>query len=118
MAQLLIEENFQHLDGQDVEDLIEAFEELGLRAEPTQPRSEPTRRGWVLTLHWLRDETETVTDPVLGAALASAVRDVLSKEHEVGCGGTRVRGRTLPARIDIRDRTGTLVTTLAVPPAH
>lgn len=117
MAQLLIEENFQHLDGQDVESLIEAFAELGLRAEPTQPRGEAGRRDWVLSLHWLRDDLAPISDPALGQAVVGAVRSVLCQEHVTGYGGTRVLGRTLPARVEIRDRSGALVTALPLPTA-
>ncbi|SEL94024.1 hypothetical protein [Streptacidiphilus jiangxiensis] len=105
MAQLLIEENFQHLDGEDVESLIEAFGALGLSAEPTQPRTDAeTRRGWVLVLHWLRDDT-TALDPVLrDGSIAAAVRGALQHQHPIGPDGTEVRERTLPRRVEIRDR--------------
>jgi hypothetical protein len=117
MAQLLIEENFQHLDGQDVEELIEALAELGLNAEPTQPRSTPERHGWVLILHWLRDDVEPITDEFLAAEVVDTVRTVLLKEHQVGFGGTSVRGRMLPVRIEIRSRSGALIKSMAVPGA-
>ncbi|WP_370117365.1 hypothetical protein [Streptacidiphilus sp. MAP12-33] len=106
MAQLLIEENFQHLDGVDVEELIEAFGELGLTTEPTQPRSTQPRRGWVLQLHLLRDDAALLTQEFLTGPLANAVRGVLLRQHAVGGGGTSVRERTLPARIDIHGRDG------------
>ncbi|MEZ0064597.1 hypothetical protein ABIA32_000585 [Streptacidiphilus sp. MAP12-20] len=115
MAQVLIEENFRHLDGQDVESLIEAFAGLGLRAEPTQPRSAPQRHGWVLTLHWLREDDEArIIDEALLAGVVAAVRSVLGVEHPASLGGTRVRERTLPLRVDVRGRTGTLLTSVAV----
>ncbi|WP_037607112.1 hypothetical protein [Streptacidiphilus rugosus] len=116
MAQLLIEENFEHLDGQDVEDLIEAFQALGLRAEPTQPRTAPQRRGWVLVLHWLREGEEArITDASLCASVVDVVRSTLTAAHPTGLGGTCVRGRTLPLRIEVRARDGALLTSLAMP---
>ncbi|WP_329563707.1 hypothetical protein [Kitasatospora sp. NBC_01266] len=118
MAQLLIEENFQHLDGQDVEALIEALAELGIRAEPTQPRTASRSGDWVLVLHWLGDDLGQITEDSVAAALVTAVRGVLGQEHPVGPGGTSVRGRTLPVRVEIRGRTGELVKSVAVPGAE
>jgi hypothetical protein len=117
MAQLLIEENFQHLDGQDVESLIEAFAELGLSAEPTQPRSGTRRGDWVLALHWLRDDIGQITGDAVAAALVTAVTEVLGQQHLAGPGGTSVQGRTLPVRIDIRGRAGELIRSVAMPGA-
>jgi hypothetical protein len=104
MAQLLIEENFQHLDGEDVEELIEAFDALGLSAEPTQPRTAGPRHAWVLTLHWLPDDTAALDATLRDGSLADAVRGALRHPHPVGEDGTEVRERTLPRRIEIRDR--------------
>ncbi|QMU69888.1 hypothetical protein [Streptacidiphilus sp. P02-A3a] len=117
MAQLLIEENFQHLDGQDVESLIEALAGLGLRAEPTQPRSRTHSAGWTLVLHWLLDDTGPITGDAVPAALVAAVTGTLGQPHPVGNSGSSVRDRTLPARIDIRGRAGELLTSVAVPGA-
>ena len=118
MAQLLIEENFQHLDGQDVESLIEAFAGLGLRAEPTQPRTGTHSSGWTLVLHWLMDDVEEITGDAVAAALVAAVTGALGQVHAVGYGGTSVRGRTLPVRIDIRGRAGELLASVAMPGAE
>ena len=104
MAQLLIEENFAHLDGEDVEALIEAFAALGLNAEPTQPRSAGPRHRWVLMLHWLRDDTAPLDATLRDGSLARAVRGALGHPHPVGEDGTEVRERTLPRRVEIRDR--------------
>ena len=112
MTALLIEENFQHLDGQDVESLIEALAELGLSAEPTQPRTGTRNGEWVLVLHWLRDDTRQITEDALAAALVTAVSGVLGQVHPVG---TSVRGRSLPIRIDIRGRAGELLRSVPVP---
>jgi hypothetical protein len=106
MARLLIEENFQHLDGVDVEELIEAFEGLGVSAEPTGPRSVQPRHGWVLQLHLLRDDATLLTHEFLSGPLAEAVRGVLLRQHAVGAGGTSVRERTLPLRVDVHGRDG------------
>ena len=118
MAQLLIEENFQHLDGQDVESLIEALAGLGLRAEPTQPRTATRGTGWTLVLHWLMDDVRQITGDGVVAALVVAVTEVLGQVHSVGYGGTSVRGRTLPVRIDVRGRAGELITSVAMPGAE
>ncbi|MEY9872448.1 hypothetical protein ABH931_001924 [Streptacidiphilus sp. MAP12-33] len=105
MAQLLIEENFRHLDGEDVEALIEALGAIGLSAEPTQPRTaSETRRGWVLVLHWLREDTSALDAPLRDGSIAAAVRGALQHRHPVGPDGTEVRERTLPRRVEIRDR--------------
>lgn len=117
MTALLIEENFQHLDGQDVESLIEALAELGVSAEPTQPRTSTRHDEWVLVLHWLRDETGQITDDALAAALVTVVTGVLGQVHPVGPGGTSVRGRTLPLRVDIRGRAGELLRSVPIPGA-
>ena len=107
MAQLLIESNFQHLDGVDVEELIEAFEALGVSAEPTGPRSPQPRRGWALQLHLLRaTDSALLTESFLAGPLADAVRGVLLRQHAVGAGGTSVRERTLPSRLDLRGLDG------------
>ncbi|MER7672475.1 hypothetical protein ABTY61_29015 [Kitasatospora sp. NPDC096128] len=118
MTQLLIEENFQHLDGQDVEVLIEALAELGLSAEPTQPRTGARRGDWALVLHWLGEDTGQITEDAVAAALVTAVTEVLGQVHPAGPGGTSVRGRTLPVRIDIRGRSGELIKSVAVPGAE
>jgi hypothetical protein len=115
---MLIEENFQHLDGQDVESLIEALAELGLSAEPTQPRTGTRSGDWALVLHWLRDDTEQITEDALAAALVMAVTEVMGQVHPVGPGGTSVRGRTLPVRIDIRGCAGELIKSVAMPGAE
>ena len=104
MPQLLIEENFQHLDGEDVEGLIEALRDLGLSAEPTQPRSGGGRRNWVLMLHWLADDTAPLDATLRDGSLAATVRGALGHPHPVGEDGTQVRERTIPRRIEIRDR--------------
>jgi hypothetical protein len=114
MAQLLIEANFQHLDGVDVEELIEAFEALGLSAEPTQPRSAQPRRGWVLQLHLLRDDAALITPAFLAGPLADAVRGVMLRQHAVGGSGTCVRERTLPIRIEVHGRDGRVLASAPV----
>jgi hypothetical protein len=118
MTQLLIEENFQHLDGQDVESLIEALAELGLSAEPTQPRTGTRRGDWALVLHWLRDDIGQITEDAVAASLVTAVTKMLGQVHPAGPGGTSVRGRTLPVRIDIRGRAGELIKSVAMPGAE
>ena len=118
MAHMLIEENFQHLDGQDVELLIEAFADLGLSAEPTQPRTGSRSGAWVLVLHWLRDDLGQITEDAVATALVTAVTAVLGQAHSIGAGGTSVRGRTVPVRIDIRGRAGELIKSITMPGAE
>lgn len=118
MAQLLIEENFQHLDGLDVEALIEALAGLGLSAEPTQPRTGTRSGDWKLVLHWLRDDIEQITGDAITTGLVMAVARVLGQVHSAGPSGTSVRGRSLPVGIDIRGRSGELITSVPMPGAE
>ncbi|RAG83968.1 hypothetical protein DN069_19645 [Streptacidiphilus pinicola] len=58
----------------------------------------------MLLLHWLRDDTAPLDATLRDGSLAAAVRGALGHPHPVGEDGTRVRDRTLPRRIEIRDR--------------
>lgn len=54
MTEVLIEENFVHIDGSDMNVILNLFDGLGLEAEPTAPRHISESRRWVLALHWLQ----------------------------------------------------------------
>ncbi|MCQ4083933.1 hypothetical protein NGB36_25930 [Streptomyces sp. RB6PN25] len=66
MAHILIEENFRHIDGLDMEALIAAFRDQGIDAEPTQRQTIHKGTRWELVLHWLGNRAEKV---VTGAAV-------------------------------------------------
>ena len=53
MTEVLIEENFVHIDGGDMNVVLTIIDRLGLEAEPTAPRHVSERHTWVLSLHWL-----------------------------------------------------------------
>jgi len=53
MTEVLIEENFVHIDGNDMNEILTIVDRLGLEAEPTAPRHVSERHRWVLALHWL-----------------------------------------------------------------
>jgi hypothetical protein len=113
VAQILIEENFNHIDGQDMEELLEALTGLGLDAEPTQPRT-PTGhgRGWVLVLHWLRDEPQHIMEDGFAAALTDAVHRVFGERRTPGLAPGLPRA--LPTRIDIHGRSGAVIRSIDV----
>jgi hypothetical protein len=99
VTQILIEENFRHIDGQDMERLIETLADLGLDADPTQPRT-PERHGrWVLVLHWLGDSVQPLTDDAFAARLADTVRQVFQEQRPAEL--APALQRTPPSRIDI-----------------
>jgi hypothetical protein len=54
MTEVLIEENFVHIDGSAMNVILTIFDRLDLEAEPTAPRHISESRNWVLALHWLR----------------------------------------------------------------
>ncbi|QMU78618.1 hypothetical protein GXW83_25845 [Streptacidiphilus sp. PB12-B1b] len=55
MTEVLIEENFVHIDGTDMNVILDLLDRLGLEAEPTAPRHISERRHWSLSLHWLTE---------------------------------------------------------------
>jgi hypothetical protein len=73
MSQLLIEENFRHIDGLDMEALIAGFASQGIDADPTQQQTSHRGAGWALVLHWLGDETRR---PAVEAATVAMVDEV------------------------------------------
>ncbi|MEY9963978.1 hypothetical protein ABIA33_002012 [Streptacidiphilus sp. MAP12-16] len=54
MADVLVEENFARIAGEDMSVILDMFNRMGIRADPTGPRIISERRRWVLSLHWLR----------------------------------------------------------------
>ncbi|MFE2642689.1 hypothetical protein ACFXDO_08930 [Streptomyces nigra] len=52
MNQILVEEDFAHIEGRDMNIILNLLDELGLEAEPTPPRGRGDRHRWQLALHW------------------------------------------------------------------
>ncbi|WP_042403214.1 hypothetical protein [Streptacidiphilus carbonis] len=53
MAEILVEENFVRIDGDDMNALLRVLHGVGLEAEPTAPRDNDTGVRWELAAHWL-----------------------------------------------------------------
>jgi hypothetical protein len=64
MAEILVEENFVRIDGEDMNALLNILHRLGVEAEPTAPRSDDHSRNWVLRVHWL--QTGAVDEETMG----------------------------------------------------
>jgi hypothetical protein len=90
MTEVLIEENFVHIDGNDMNVILTIIDRLGLEAEPTAPRHVSERHTWVLSLHWLT--AGPVPDRV-----AAALPGLLA---EIG-GHYRTEGKVPPARLAV-----------------
>ncbi|MCZ4602388.1 hypothetical protein O3S80_01075 [Streptomyces sp. Lzd4kr] len=56
MNQILVEEDFTHIEGRDMNVILDLLDELGLEAEPTPPRGRGDRHGWQLVMHWQPSE--------------------------------------------------------------
>jgi hypothetical protein len=52
MDEILVEEDFAHTDGRDMNVILDFLDELNLEAEPTAPRSTGRGRHWELTMYW------------------------------------------------------------------
>ncbi|WP_037606301.1 hypothetical protein [Streptacidiphilus rugosus] len=106
MTQILVEENFRHIDGQDMEDLIAALAALGLVADPTQPRTPVHGHPWVMVLHWIQDELPPAVAERLTSTLPGTVREIFGRpraaDHPSGSDVPRV----VPGRIEIHSPTG------------
>ncbi|MCX5095712.1 hypothetical protein OOK36_44190 [Streptomyces sp. NBC_00365] len=50
MDEILVEEDFAHTDGRDMNVILDFLDELNLEAEPTAPRSTGKGRHWELTM--------------------------------------------------------------------
>lgn len=114
MPQLLIEENFQHIDGLDMERLIADFAGQGIAADPTQQQTGHRGKGWVLVLHWLGEETGRPAVEAATAAMADKVR-ALYRIKRTGVGEDP--HRTPPVRIDLYGADGEVITSVEVPEA-
>lgn len=71
MAEILVEENFVRISGEDMNALLNILNRLGVEAEPTAPRNGSHGRNWILAVHWLQAgavDTETMSE--LPGALA------------------------------------------------
>ena len=90
MTEVLIEENFVHIDGGDMGVILAIVDRLGLDAEPTAPRHVSERRSWVLSLHWLGAGNVT-------GAVAAALPGVLTEI----CDHYRAAGKVPPARLSV-----------------
>jgi hypothetical protein len=90
MTEILVEENFVHIDGTDMNVLLTMLAALDLEAEPTAPRHISEARSWVLALHWL--------DPGrLSDTVAVALPTVLVEIRAY----FTARGKQPPARLDV-----------------
>lgn len=98
MTEVLIEENFVHIDGNDMSVVLAIVDRLGLDAEPTAPRHVSERHSWVLSLHWL-----AAGDPP--AAVAAALPGVLAEI----CGHFRAVGKVPPARLSVYGLDGAMI---------
>ncbi|QMU72052.1 hypothetical protein [Streptacidiphilus sp. P02-A3a] len=90
MTEVLIEENFVHIDGNDMSVVLAIVDRLGLDAEPTAPRHVSERRKWVLSLHWLA--AGEIPDEVV-AALPGVLAEI--------CGHYRALAKVPPARLSV-----------------
>ncbi|MEZ0070230.1 hypothetical protein ABIA32_006282 [Streptacidiphilus sp. MAP12-20] len=115
MTQILVEENFEHIDGQDMEDIIAALAALGLTADPTQPRTAVRGRPWVMVLHWIQGELPPAVDEKLNSTLADTVRDIFGRPRAVDRATGSMRPRTAPRLVEVHGPTGAVIRTIGVP---
>ncbi|MBV9024355.1 MAG: hypothetical protein JO362_11320 [Streptomycetaceae bacterium] len=115
MAHILIEENFRHIDGLDMEALIAAFRDQGISAEPTQRQTIRKGTRWVLVLHWLGNQTVLSAVESAAVAVADKVRELYRiKRNGVG----EDQRRTPPIRIDLYGPDDALITSVDIPQAE
>ncbi|MGF1424946.1 hypothetical protein [Kitasatospora sp. LaBMicrA B282] len=100
MDEILVEENFAHIDGVDMNVILDLFDELDLDAEPTAPRGNGRGRRWELTVHWL---AAGPIPPSTDAALPRTVARI--REHFVAT------GKRPPSRVAVYDRDGRILRT-------
>ncbi|MEY9967877.1 hypothetical protein ABIA33_005957 [Streptacidiphilus sp. MAP12-16] len=98
MTEVLIEENFVHIDGTDMNVILNLLDRLGLEAEPTAPRHVSERHSWVLALHWLR---EGQISEAVEAALPGVFAEI--RQHFVA------GGKVPPAQIAVYGLDGLLL---------
>ena len=105
MTEVLIEENFVHIDGTDMNVILDILDRLGLEAEPTAPRHVSERHTWVLALHWL-------TERPMPDAVAAALPGVLTRIRQRFTG----TGKVPPARLAVYGLDGALLRTVEAEP--
>ncbi|MEE1787657.1 hypothetical protein PUR71_32825 [Streptomyces sp. SP17BM10] len=101
MDAILVEEDFAHIDGTDMNAILELLGRLALEAEPTAPRGGGGRgRQWELTMHW------QATGPI-SEATEAGLRDTAARirEHFV------TAGKQAPSRVVLCGRDGLVLRT-------
>lgn len=92
MAEILVEENFVRIDGDDMNALLNILDRLGIEAEPTAPRhddgGEHGSSGWTLVVHWLN-----------AGAIAPAVAEAFPGAFAEIAAHFTAAGRRPPARV-------------------
>ncbi|MGK4582694.1 hypothetical protein [Kitasatospora sp. HPMI-4] len=100
MDEILVEENFAHISGDDMNVILDLLDELHLEAEPTAPRGNGRGRRWELTMHW---QSAGPLPENTGAALSGAVARI--RDHFV------TAGKQPPSRVAVYDRDGLVLRT-------
>ncbi|MEV7023861.1 hypothetical protein [Kitasatospora sp. NPDC093558] len=100
MDAILVEEDFAHIDGTDMNAILELLDRLDLDAEPTAPRGGGRGQHWELTMHWQ-------THGPISDATEAALRDAAGKirEHFV------TAGKQAPTRVVLCGRDGLVLRT-------
>lgn len=112
MAQILIEENFRHIDGLDMEALLNVFRAQGITAEPTQRQTPHRGTGWVLVLHMLGNQA---VHSVVESAVRAVVDDIRELYRIKRNGVGEDQHRTPPYRIDIYGSDERVMASVEVP---
>ncbi|MFD7901333.1 MULTISPECIES: hypothetical protein [unclassified Kitasatospora] len=100
MDAILVEEDFVHIDGTDMNAILELLGRLGLDAEPTAPRGGGRGRQWELTMHWQ-------THGPISEATENGLRDTAGRirEHFVAA------GKRAPSKVVLCGRDGLVLRT-------
>jgi hypothetical protein len=97
MIHVLIEDH-SSIDSGDMENLLQILSEEGFEAARTQQETVFKGSWWVLTIHWMADDTSHL-------AFDAAMTAIAVKVHK----HFRHKGKTAPKRLDIKDRDGNLI---------
>jgi hypothetical protein len=88
MAEILVEENFVRIDGDDMNALLNILDRLGVAAEPTAPRHDDGgegedggAEGWTLVVHWLNAGPMA---PAVDEALPGALAEISAHFADAG----------------------------------
>jgi hypothetical protein len=100
MAEILVEEDFLHIDGGDMNVILDLLDELNLEAEPTAPRSRGKGRHWELTMYW--QPTGAIPEST-EAGLPGTVAKI--RDHFV------TAGKRPPSRVAVYGRDGSVLWT-------